>query len=237
MERRDSRTADDRSRPTLSRSADKQELPTIRGYAAVFFRANDSNTEFPLWRNAVERVMVGAFDASLRRGFRALYNHSPDHLLGRTKAGTLKLTVDNVGLRYEVEPADTQVYRDVVEMLLPPLRAFPGVQKRGQGLPQEVRFRSAGERGEALGQEAQAQFAVGLPDPVRTGLDQLAKRVGRIHDRGARWCTVAMRRRFASPTFAARADCFVRVRHAIPTPKTKAEPPSAVRRWNVPDKH
>jgi len=92
--------------------------PTITGYAAVYYRSNDSSTEYRLWPGAVERIKRGAFDGVVGTAdVRALFNHDPNQLLGRTKAGTLKLSVDDYGLRYEVTPSDTTSYRDVVELL------------------------------------------------------------------------------------------------------------------------
>jgi HK97 family phage prohead protease len=92
--------------------------PTIRGYAAKFYRASDLGTEYELWKGARERIMPGAFDKALKGDdVRGLFNHDPNMLLGRSKAGTLKLEVDEVGLRYEIQPADTSVYKDVVEYL------------------------------------------------------------------------------------------------------------------------
>jgi len=44
---------------------------------------------------------------------RALLNHAPDNILGRTAAGTLRLTTDDVGLRYEIAVPDTAVGRDL----------------------------------------------------------------------------------------------------------------------------
>ena len=48
---------------------------------------------------------------------RALFNHDPNHLLGRTTSGTLKLSVDQVGLQYKIVPPDTQAGRDTVESI------------------------------------------------------------------------------------------------------------------------
>jgi HK97 family phage prohead protease len=92
--------------------------PTIRGYAAKFYRSSDPGTEYELWKGARERIMPGAFDKAIQGDdVRGLFNHDPNMLLGRSKAGTLKLEVDEVGLRYEIQPADTSVYKDVVEYL------------------------------------------------------------------------------------------------------------------------
>jgi HK97 family phage prohead protease len=86
---------------------------TLSGYAALFYRADDPGTEYELWDGAVERILPGAFDAAVSGDdVRALFNHDPNHLLGRTTSGTLRLSVDKVGLRYEVDLPDTQSGRD-----------------------------------------------------------------------------------------------------------------------------
>ena len=89
----------------------------ITGYAAVFYRKGDPGTQYRLWSGCYERVMPGAFDRMMADGddVRALYNHRPDWILGRRSAGTLKLSVDEIGLRYEIEPAETSIYKDVLE--------------------------------------------------------------------------------------------------------------------------
>lgn len=93
---------------------DGGDIPTIVGYAAVFYRAGDSETEYKLWDGAVERIMPSAFARISEDDVRALRNHDANALLGRTASGTLALTVDDVGLRYEIKPKDTRVYRDTV---------------------------------------------------------------------------------------------------------------------------
>lgn len=88
----------------------------ITGHAAVFFRKSDAGTEFELFDGLVERIMPGAFDEALRGedDVAALFNHDVSNLLGRRHAGTLKLSVDKRGLKYEIEAPDTQIGRDVV---------------------------------------------------------------------------------------------------------------------------
>ena len=78
---------------------------TITGYAAVFYRAEDAGTEFELYSDLAERIMPGAFDRALgeRDDVRALFNHDANHLLGRSSSGTLSLSVDERGLRYEIQ--------------------------------------------------------------------------------------------------------------------------------------
>lgn len=91
--------------------------PVIVGYAAVFYRAADRGTEFPLFEGIVERVARTAFDQIDKDDVRALYNHDPRAVLGRVRAGTMRLSVDDVGLRYEIDPPDTQVGRDTLESI------------------------------------------------------------------------------------------------------------------------
>jgi HK97 family phage prohead protease len=89
----------------------------IAGYAAVYHRADDPGTEYWLWPGEiVERIRPGAFDRAVREDdVRALFNHDPSRVLGRNGAGTLRLSVDDVGLRYEIDPPDSA--GDVVEAI------------------------------------------------------------------------------------------------------------------------
>lgn len=89
--------------------------PEIVGHAAVFYDGTPE-TEFRLWSDLVERIAPGAFDRALREGHdvRALVNHNPDSLLGRTEAGTLKLDKDKRGLTYVIQPPDTMLGRDTI---------------------------------------------------------------------------------------------------------------------------
>lgn len=91
--------------------------PKIKGYAAVFYDGTPE-TEFRLWPGMVERIAKGAFDRALKDGddVRGLFNHDPNLILGRTEAKppTLRLSVDSKGLRYEIDPPDTQVARDLL---------------------------------------------------------------------------------------------------------------------------
>lgn len=85
------------------------ETPKLGGYAAVF----GSVTEIAgLFR---EQIAPGAFTEAVDRDdVRALFNHDANFVLGRTKAGTLRLSEDKKGLRYDVDPPDTQWARDLM---------------------------------------------------------------------------------------------------------------------------
>lgn len=86
--------------------------PVIGGYAALFDAAN-SDADYRGWKESID---PGAFDSVMARkpDVRALWNHNPDHVLGRTASGTLRLSVDSKGLAYEVDPPDTQLARDLM---------------------------------------------------------------------------------------------------------------------------
>lgn len=89
----------------------ESERQVIEGHALVF----DSWSEtlggiFPF----KEKVKRGAFAKSIGKDdIRALFNHSPDYVLGRNKAGTLELTEDEKGLLVRIYPPDTQWARDL----------------------------------------------------------------------------------------------------------------------------
>lgn len=84
---------------------------TLTGYAAVF------GTETRMG-SFTERIAPGAFSKSLASGrdILALLDHRADVLLGRTASGTLKLTEDAKGLRFDLELPDTQAGRDLVAL-------------------------------------------------------------------------------------------------------------------------
>jgi len=98
----------------LEKRADGQ-LPLITGYGAVFYRDGEPGTEYWLWDSFVERIAPGAFSRAINEDdVRALKNHDVNLLLGRTSAKTMRLSVDNIGLKYEIDPPDTQAGRDTV---------------------------------------------------------------------------------------------------------------------------
>jgi HK97 family phage prohead protease len=83
------------------------------GYAAKF------NTRSQDLGGFVETIAPGAFTRSIDAGadVKALFNHDPNIVLGRSTAGTLRLTQDETGLRYEVDLPNTQAGRDLAVSL------------------------------------------------------------------------------------------------------------------------
>lgn len=103
----------------------------IVGHAAMF------NQETEIAGMFREMIAPGAFTRSIKEGddVRALFNHDPNFVLGRTKSGTLKLKEDKQGLWMEVTPPDTQLVRDLV---IEPIR-------RGDISQQSFGFEARGE--------------------------------------------------------------------------------------------
>ena len=94
------------------------EPAKLVGHAALF---NNVSPDLGGFR---ERIKPGAFTDSLANDdIRALFNHDPNWLLGRSSAGTLRLSLDSVGLRYEIDPPETQQGKTVT-ILCPIVRAF-----------------------------------------------------------------------------------------------------------------
>lgn len=94
---------------TLELRGKAGEAKTLVGYAAVF------NREATIAGFFREQIAPGAFDAAIREDdVRALFNHDPNYVLGRTTSGTLTLSQDDDGLRYEADPPDTQWARDLM---------------------------------------------------------------------------------------------------------------------------
>lgn len=82
----------------------------VRGYAAVY----DSPTVYAGQR---ERIAPGAFEASLEKDIRLLFDHDTGSLLARSSAGTLRLKDDKHGLLIEADLPETNLGRDVAELL------------------------------------------------------------------------------------------------------------------------
>jgi HK97 family phage prohead protease len=104
------------------------EEPKIVGRAAVFYDGSEE-TEYKLFDAVVdergntvvpalhERLSERVFNKALkeRQDVRALFNHDPNLVLGRTASGTLRLEKSLRGLDYNITPGKTTVARDVAE--------------------------------------------------------------------------------------------------------------------------
>lgn len=76
---------------------------TLSGYAAVFNSRSQDLGGF------VEQIAPGAFSKTLReQDVMMLYNHDPSKPMGRMSNGTLSLSQDQRGLKFEMQP-DTSI--------------------------------------------------------------------------------------------------------------------------------
>jgi HK97 family phage prohead protease len=92
-------------------SETRAEGRKLVGYAAVF----DQETRIA---DFTETIRKGAFSASLADGKDklALVDHDSGKVLARTRSGTLRLSEDQHGLRFEIDVPDTTLGRDILAM-------------------------------------------------------------------------------------------------------------------------
>lgn len=95
----------------ISLAGEGETPKKITGYAAMF---NRMSVPLPTRSGTFrERILPGAFNPE--GDVLARYNH--DILLGRSTSGTLKLSVDETGLRYEITPSDSALTQHVVQAI------------------------------------------------------------------------------------------------------------------------
>lgn len=96
-----------------TRSQGDSEANAIEGYAAVFNSPTDIGGMF------TEIIAPGAFADAIasNEDIRALFNHDWNNVLGRTKSGTLRLSEDARGLKFDVDLPNTTLARDLSESL------------------------------------------------------------------------------------------------------------------------
>lgn len=85
---------------------------TIVGYAAKFESWSD-----PIMGWFREKIARGAFDGCDLSDVIMCFNHNADSILARTTSGTLRLVVDDVGLRFAFEAPNTTLGSDMLELV------------------------------------------------------------------------------------------------------------------------
>lgn len=95
--------------PGLVVKQDDNGRTVIRGYAAVFESESQDLGGF------VEIVERGAFDDVMRSNPDVFGKYNHERVIGRTTSGTMRLAVDERGLRYEIDPPRSAA--DVVELI------------------------------------------------------------------------------------------------------------------------
>jgi HK97 family phage prohead protease len=95
--------------PGLEVKEDQNGRTVIRGYAAVFESESQDLGGF------VEIVERGAFDDVMRSNPDVFGKYNHERVIGRTTSGTMRLAVDERGLRYEIDPPRSAA--DVVELI------------------------------------------------------------------------------------------------------------------------
>lgn len=92
---------------------DDEQKDIVVGHASLYNSRSENLGGF------YEYIKEGAFTNELieKSDVRALINHDPNLILARNTSGTLKLTPDNKGLRYEFEIPNTSYGKDLAENL------------------------------------------------------------------------------------------------------------------------
>ena len=92
---------------------------TVRGYAAKFGTMSEPLMNKQTRYKFRETIQRGAFDGAAFDDVRAFFNHNPNMVLARSKAGkgSLSLGVDDTGLWYEFDAPDNTAGNDLLESI------------------------------------------------------------------------------------------------------------------------
>ena len=96
---------------------ENSESREVVGYASVFTDTEGNPALSENLGGFREKIDPNAFNSVLDNDVRALFNHNPDLILGRTTSGTLSLSVDERGLKYNFTAPDTSYGRDLMVSL------------------------------------------------------------------------------------------------------------------------
>jgi HK97 family phage prohead protease len=108
---REKKIRDFKSSFKITRDASTPEERIVEGYFALY----ESETE--LWEGSYEIISKGAFDNTLNKDVRALWNHNTQFVLGRSKNGSLSLKADDKGLFGTIKLPNTQYANDLYELV------------------------------------------------------------------------------------------------------------------------
>ncbi|RJP54306.1 MAG: HK97 family phage prohead protease [Anaerolineaceae bacterium] len=115
--------------------ASDTEAPRMAGFAAVYNVLSEDLGGFR------ERIAPGAFSKSLGNDVRALFNHDPNFVLGRTRSKTLGLSETPKGLAVEIFPPNSAQSRSLMESMkrgdIDQMSFGFSVRKNGQKWEQE----------------------------------------------------------------------------------------------------
>ena len=108
---REKNIRDFRTKFEITRDETTPEERIVEGYFALY----ESETE--LWQGSYEIISKGAFDNTLNKDVRALWNHNTQYVLGRSKNGSLQLKADDKGLFATIKLPNTQYAEDLFELV------------------------------------------------------------------------------------------------------------------------
>lgn len=91
------------------RTDEEEKDNVIVGYALKFGRWSEDLGGFR------ERISPGALDGADMSDVRALIDHMPNNIIGRTTAGSLQLEADDIGLKFRCQLPNTSYARDLME--------------------------------------------------------------------------------------------------------------------------